>query len=29
MSNKEYFTYMDKSGGNAVADYLKTLKTDE
>lgn len=24
-----YFTYMDKSGGNAVADYLKTLKDGE
>lgn len=24
-----YFTYMDKSGGNAVVDYLKTLKADE
>ena len=24
-----YFTYMDKSGGNAVAEYLKSLKTDE
>lgn len=24
-----YFTYMDKSGGNAVAEYLKTLKADE
>lgn len=24
-----YFTYMDKSGGNAVADYLKTLKDNE
>lgn len=24
-----YFTYMDKSGGNAVADYLKTLKSEE
>lgn len=24
-----YFTYMDKSGGNAVAEYLKTLKDGE
>lgn len=24
-----YFTYMDKSGGNAVAEYLKELKEDE
>ena len=24
-----YFTYMDKSGGNAVADYLKTLQDKE
>ena len=24
-----YFTYMDKSGGNAVADYLKTLDDKE
>lgn len=24
-----YFTYMDKSGGNAVAEYLKVLKPDE
>ena len=24
-----YFTYMDKSGGNAVAEYLKTLKPEE
>ena len=24
-----YFTYMDKSGGNAVVEYLKTLKPDE
>lgn len=24
-----YFTYMDKSGGNAVMDYLKTLKKGE
>lgn len=24
-----YFTYMDKSGGNAVAEYLKTLKAQE
>jgi len=24
-----YFTYMDKSGGQAVEDYLKTLKDDE
>ena len=24
-----YFTYMDKSGGNAAAEYLKTLKPEE
>lgn len=24
-----YFTYMDKAGGNAVADYLKNLKAGE
>ena len=24
-----YFTYMDKSGGNAVADYIKNLSSDE
>jgi len=24
-----YFTYMDKSGGQAVEDYLKSLKADE
>lgn len=24
-----YFTYMDKSGGNAVANYLQTLKAEE
>lgn len=24
-----YFTYMDKSGGNAVVDYLKTLNDNE
>lgn len=24
-----YFTYMDKSGGTAVAEYLKTLKPEE
>lgn len=24
-----YFTYMDKSGGNAAAEYLKSLKPDE
>lgn len=24
-----YFTYMDKAGGNAVAEYLKTLKPNE
>lgn len=24
-----YFTYMDKSGGNAVVDYLKSLKENE
>ncbi len=24
-----YFTYMDKSGGNAVAEYLKTLQDKE
>ena len=24
-----YFTYMDKAGGNAVAEYLKTLKDGE
>lgn len=24
-----YFTYMDKSGGNAAAEYLKTLKAEE
>lgn len=24
-----YFTYMDKSGGNAVSEYLKNLKPDE
>jgi fructose-bisphosphate aldolase class II len=24
-----YFTYMDKSGGNAVAEYLQTLKEGE
>ena len=24
-----YFTYMDKSGGNAAVDYLKGLKPEE